>query len=83
MPFNSDTYYARKWAREAKDRIAVARERKRAFAAGELRPWQDAAWLAEWTRLDVAGALSLSRLSRMYRRHAAERKAMRRRGGCR
>jgi hypothetical protein len=62
MAFNSNTYYANKYARLAKENLATAREIKARVVAGTAYEWE-AARIGTFARL----ALGDSRLSRSYR----------------
>lgn len=63
MAFNSGTYHANKWAREAKANLAAAREIKDRAAKGEAYDWE-VARIATFVKL----ARSSNRLSIIQRR---------------
>lgn len=62
MPFNSDTYYANKRRKQAKEKLALARDIKARAKEGKAYEWELAhiSSLVRLARIDM-------RLSRTYR----------------
>lgn len=70
MPFNSETYYANKWAKSAWANIASAKDIKRRAATGDAYDWEIARipGLVKCARIDMHLSLSQRRMAAMKKR---------------